>query len=79
MALKDTSGLSGVAEWVAEFDSTHTVLGDLDGDVWRQYAEGGRTPQYVVFDSDMEITYKGAGTSGHDEAKAEVLRLLSGR
>jgi hypothetical protein len=51
-------------------------LGDQDKSLWDAYVEGGGRPQYVVFDRDLNIVFKGKGPSGHGQAEEAVLDLL---
>ena len=51
-------------------------MGDQEKSLWDAYVEGGARPQYVVFDREMTIVFKGKGTSGHDQAEEAVLELL---
>ena len=52
------------------------MLGDKDKSLWDAYVEGGGRPQYVVFDRDLTIVFKGKGSSGHSKAEEKVLELI---
>jgi hypothetical protein len=64
-------------EWAETFGATHTLLGDTDFAVFNQYKEGDIKPQYVVFDREMNIVYRGHSEKGHGQSKAAVLALLA--
>jgi hypothetical protein len=64
-------------EWAKTFGTTHTLLGDADLTLFNQYQEGDTKPQYVVFDREMNIVYRGHSQIGHGQSKAAVLALLA--
>jgi hypothetical protein len=51
-------------------------LADLEERVWQLYKEGDTVPQYVVFDQDMSIRYKGEGPDGKRDSEQTVEELL---
>jgi hypothetical protein len=51
-------------------------VGDQDKALWNAYVDSGGRPQFIVFDRDLTIQYKGSGRSGHKEAKDAALGLL---
>jgi hypothetical protein len=75
-SLTDISDLSDLDQWADAFGTTHTLVGDADKALWNAYVDTGGRPQYVVFDREMTIQFKGKGSSGHKDAEAVVLELL---
>ncbi len=63
-------------KWIAEFETTHPVLGDPKMGVFVQYKQGTGKPQYVLFDRDMTVLYKGTGAVDHAEAQELILDML---
>jgi peroxiredoxin len=77
VSLKTITSYADLDTWADTFGATHTLLGDIDLVVWNQYKDGDNKPQYIVFDREMNIVYRGRGAQGHDEAEAAVLTLLA--
>ena len=45
--------------------------------VWNQYKDTDNKPQYIVFDREMNIVYRGRGVKGHSESEAVIVDLLA--
>jgi hypothetical protein len=76
VALHDSSTIADAGEWSTRFGDSHVVLADTDNAVWDQYRDSRIQPQYVVFDRDMTILYKGQTDVAKEEAEALILGLL---
>ena len=75
-SLTEVSDLSDLDLWANEFGTSHVLVADQDKSVWKAYVEGGGRPQYVVFDRDLTIVFKGKGSQGHADAEDAALELL---
>ena len=75
-SLTEVSALSDLTLWADQFGTTHVLVADQDRSVWTQYVDGGGRPQYVVFDREMNIVFKGKGRSGKTAAEEAVLELF---
>ena len=75
-SLTDIKGLSDVQAWGDAYGDDHVILGDPRSDVWNQYSEPDGRPQYIVFDRDMNIVFKGQGSGQHKKAQDAVLAEL---
>tara|TARA_Y100000589_G_C26622397_1_gene414688 strand:+ start:278 stop:520 length:243 start_codon:yes stop_codon:yes gene_type:complete len=75
-SLTEVSELADLTLWANEFGTTHVLVADQDRSVWNQYVDGGGRPQYVVFDREMNIVFKGKSRAGKAEAEEAVLELL---
>ena len=63
-------------KWATMFETTHPVLNDSKKVVWNQYRQGSGKPQYILFDRDMTVLYKGTGNSGHAQVQELILAML---
>ena len=68
--------MSDLGLWASEFGTSHVLVADQDKSVWDAYVEAGGRPQYIVFDRDMTVVFKGKGSKGHADSKEAVLGLL---
>ena len=69
------TGPSDLTSWAESFGTTHTLLADADKSAWDLYADSNSRPQIIVFDRELNIRYRGAGSSGHAGGEEAALDL----
>jgi hypothetical protein len=72
-----TQPRGNVTEWGESYGNDVIILDDPTSQVWNQYSADMGKPVYIVFDRDLTVMFKAAGSSGASQSQAEVLRLLA--